>query len=1820
MQSRTQSRSITQSMKNPFRKRQLDGRNLMQWCIASSLLGFSFLSLNAQLEWARVGIDCPCTLQSEDGETATVKIGLRNFEDYPTENLYATIAVTGTFHDEEYAEEKSLFLGTTPLGLGLAPFEELKAQSFEVELGVLPKGDVFLEVLVHEGRTLTFFSLLDAVWFAGETEMPFTSLNKRNMNFLKDTDGDGVDDENEYFMTTDPTDPEDVPASPTIDVVVVYESFISFLLPGQDPTVQISQIFAVTNFFFQRSGTDVNFRLVGLVDESEVPEIGQGGLFVPDEVRDQLQSDYGADLVLAFHPLNPFSGLCGIAEDIGGWRGRGFIHPKDRAVLASVWIGPGRCATNVTAHEIGHLIGLGHSYVQQAVGTFYWSRGHGVQNEFGTVMTYAESAFNAIDVDKFSNPHEDCNGKPCGIEHALPNHEASADSVRSIDITKFQVASTGTPSSTFDFDGDGYAADVDVYPVDPNEWADTDGDGYGDNTDMFPNLATEWADFDGDGIGDNSDPDIDNDGVLNIDDVDPFDPLVSGANMLTMESEVPNDGFGSKMVRTNDFNGDGFDGIAVAAPQASNNAGQAAGAVYLFSTAELDGESGTAGDHDGNIGLQSLAAIDRTWVIHGADRGGALGTHMAFLGNVSDSARSGNLVVSSGPSLYLVQLDDAALNAFDRLDGSEDQHVNLQHCQESAGCWNVGMNYDLTLMGVVPTHDRDGDGLADLAVLGTRAAAGDDVSLYLLTSSAFHSFTSRTTEASNVFDEIVATTELCFRIHFDTYRDGASLANLGDLTGYIGHELGIGLNGFSWLDEGVVYILNTELVQLFDWIDGATDGQVVVEDFLFEDGGSYHITSSAFTGGNRVVEGVADVDGDRRGEVMVWTTFGPHSMFTVEGLRNLDALNGTEDGGLIEFTSSAAEETGVWDFFSVSSFDPVPHSVLNSPDEEQNSRILMAYQGLVLDVELDDINAMDSPFGQPLDSTIDLVQLLNLGRARVLIPPPDVRAGVDLGGMYPLGDLDADGGLDYMFASTTTTSERQRASTLHVMYSGSFTAIDKSDGQLDGALYLHNNLQDTDGDGLLNIADMDDDGDGVNDLIDAFPLHAEAIYDADGDGTANYIDAFPTNPFEDSDLDMDGVGDNSDFDADGDGIWDFFDPYPFDTDNDGEVNYVDADDDGDGVDDVLDAYPLDPTEQYDSDGDGYGDNTDLFVHDPNEWVDFDMDGIGDNGDVDDDNDGYADVDDHFPYNPDEWLDSDGDGVGDNADAFPSNPFEWEDLDGDGVGDNLGIGNVASYRVESGWSELNFFSLAPATTHPLGDFDLTGGPKILLQGGDPSDERGAFHILSSSDLQMLDPLDRHTNQTIQVENFGQGEQSWELRGERSSFGVIYESLGALADIDRDSVGDVVIGAPTDEIEGGAVFVVLGDQLAEADALDGTMDGKINHTQCSEQGTCVAIRNPATDDLLGGDRFGYSATSIEGLFGEDTSAIVATNFFSDPWPDDGEFGPPMVYLLSSNAIAAEVEEQQDGALMLESLLEREETLQMYSEFSPFEAIPYATTVFQVSDYDDDGAEDLIITMPFSGITYFASSIDLLGADAADESADGRINMMHVREGQNSYRLDGFAPLLSSARTSALGSMSDVSQFVPVESIFSRDGYYLLDTSDLQKHDEADGEADGIISQLEKSDTNTWNIQGVIGLEICNGGMDQPETQLIAEKDTFFDTSFYLFNLGAMKDVAEASGATDNTVDMANARSSGVPGIWSIGLGDLSFSLLWVQASCIGHWDTDETEDLAISMLHLDFDTFEVKTSVYLLMTEDLPTLDGLDGLVDNEVDISVLWQAP
>ena len=255
---------------------------------------------------------------------------------------------------------------------------------------------------------------------------------------------------------------------------------------------------------------------------------------------------------------------------------------------------------------------------------------------------------------------------------------------------------------------------------------------------------------------------------------------------------------------------------------------------------------------------------------------------------------------------------------------------------------------------------------------------------------------------------------------------------------------------------------------------------------------------------------------------------------------------------------------------------------------------------------------------------------------------------------------------------------------------------------------------DTDGDGIADSVDMDDDNDGVEDYQDSFPLDANEVSDHDfdgignnadtdddGDGIADVHDAFPLNYHESVDTDGDGIGDNSDADIDGDTVANADDAFPFnpdesvDTDGDGIGNHADTDDDNDGVADVDDALPLNSAESLDTDGDGIGnradtdddndgvaDIDDAFPFNPAESTDTDGDGIGNHADTDDDNDGVADIDDALPLNSAESVDTDGDGIGNNADidddndgvadvddAFPLNSAESLDTDGDGIGNH-----------------------------------------------------------------------------------------------------------------------------------------------------------------------------------------------------------------------------------------------------------------------------------------------------------------------------------------------------------------------------------------------------------------------------------------------------------------------------------------------------------------------------------------------------------------------
>jgi cysteine-rich repeat protein len=250
---------------------------------------------------------------------------------------------------------------------------------------------------------------------------------------------------------------------------------------------------------------------------------------------------------------------------------------------------------------------------------------------------------------------------------------------------------------------------------------------------------------------------------------------------------------------------------------------------------------------------------------------------------------------------------------------------------------------------------------------------------------------------------------------------------------------------------------------------------------------------------------------------------------------------------------------------------------------------------------------------------------------------------------------------------------------------------------------------DTDGDGLTDQIDVDDDGDGVPD--DEEGNGTDVSVDTDGDGVPDYADPDDVACTDEGldgvcdslpasvDLDGDGIPNHLDLDSDGDGVPDATEGH--DADGDGLADAVPAgnDDDDDGLDDAFDpdcagmpggcAADGLPAAVQDRDGDGAPDFLDadsdndglldrVEAFDGNgdgvpeavpSGVDVDGNGIDDAFDIGQAGIGTTGQDTDTDGRPD-YLDqdSDGDGIADRVEC--ANPTACPDTDGDGAPDAL----------------------------------------------------------------------------------------------------------------------------------------------------------------------------------------------------------------------------------------------------------------------------------------------------------------------------------------------------------------------------------------------------------------------------------------------------------------------------------------------------------------------------------------------------------------------
>ena len=1768
----------------------------------------------AQFDRTYVNFSCPCTLQSSDGETAELTFGLANYTDATVDELYATVSIVANEFKVAESEDESVtntaLLDTVALDVSIDPMSTTESATYEIDLGVIPEGSYYFELLLHDTETPDGLQLLDSVWFKSLHETPLESLDLTDANYLVDSDGDGVGDLNEEHEGTDPSDPNSTPEDPTVDILFLFESG-SFEHFNTDSTTFLPHIVHVTNNMYEKSESPIKFRAVGALDGSTVTEIDEGTL---DESRYlELLDEYGADLVAVYRPLSPF--LCGFAVSIGGLHGRGFLHPNERFPYIEMFLDPEDCSIDTTAHEIGHLIGLGHTFEQFSVGAFPWSRGHAVHGEFGTIMSYARQLFSGVGLDVFSNPHLDCVGKPCGIAHTEPNTAGSADAVLTLNVLKYQFAQTSSPDPDFDYDGDGVGAVADVFPTDPGEWADTDGDQFGDNGDAFPEDPLEWADADGDGIGNNSDPDIDNDGIENFADPDPFDPAERELRLTAVTSDEKDDEFGYFATRIIDLDEDDIPDLAVSAPTAKNESNEPSGKVYLLALKDVISTTLTP---DSPLGAKPLADVlseGNSWELRGSADDTRLGEQLVVLDHPNSAPE---IVIRSIEHLYLISLDATVLTNLDVADDTDDRQIALDHCDSVDGCTQLEQGALLNVTDISSVADFDEDGLIDIGVVALVSEQGENLLVYFLSRAGFSQIEPGTEEDPFTLVDLFDADEASFLLTTTGTNGIADLEFLGGTLDSATNDLALGI----WGDEspGRLYVLGGEQLQTIDEFDDDDDRSIDIDTLVGLDQ-TYRVTNAEDTNFGFSIDVLSDIDDDGRNDLLVWGSPSSNYVFTIGGIRFHD-LNDMSLDGSIDLPDDAYQEFGTWLFNRFVKQAPLSSSgIIRASERSSFDQLAFPFEGSMYVAGLHDLDYLDDPSGADLNGIINIPIRIRYPEIYDLRAPFGPNGPRTLAGVTSIGDLDADTKSDYVFSVFSGESDGT-FSTLYALFTSELSILDQADGNADHIVMLHNNMIDSDGDGVPNLHDDDDDNDGLRDLDDAYPHLAQFRFDADGDGYANALDAFPLNPFEYSDIDFDGIGDAQDIDADGDGILNEDDEFPFDTDNDGLPNREDPDDDNDMVLDEDDLFPIDPSESTDIDNDGVGDNADLFDDDPTEAFDTDQDGIGNNADPDDDNDGYLDEEDAFPLDPNEWLDSDGDGFGDNSDQFPFDPLEWEDLDGDGFGDNHGSAAFNSYRLVTDWEAPppGFFLIPPVESYRIGDVDKDGLDDIEIVNALHNVTGQPWILLSSADLDSLDRDDGQVDKVININRIHQGPSSWRFINAQSGFDAIKLSSGNAGDLNGDGVQDIGISNPSAYGGAGAITLVYGGGWAELDEADGHIDGEIDLHSCVESKACTRIRSEETDHSIG-----LVSTPIANTFEENQLSMVLGST-SGQSRQLGREGVGSAYVLAHTAIAESVAEDPDGTVLLDDITQHDQTYTFYLEFDGF--LQAFMFVGRLPDLDQDSVDELMLLTPLSPTTriYVLASSELEGMDAADFNTDRKINLAATYRFDNSFRIDGFELFQNNIFRSTVQesiNREERSYFLPLLELGDSQSSHLVDLRYLAEHDAADDESNGVVTSFDLSENQAWTFPNVGYLSVCKPdesmGSAQVLASLVSLSEPFSPSNpleLIVFDTDQLPSLDGIDGTEDGSIELETIlEKERSQDVWHVTFGQLTANVGGAYVGCAGDFDGDGHEDIAVTLTHLV--NQQIRGQVILIAYSDLIAIDRLDGEEDYRVNAELLW---
>ena len=212
-----------------------------------------------------------------------------------------------------------------------------------------------------------------------------------------------------------------------VDALIIYSKGVKAKYNG-DEKAKIEQLIATTNKIYKDSNLNIKLNAVKIMEYDALDDskktIDVLSQIQKDKTIKRIRDEVGADEVIIYRPY-AHDGVCGLAYLNKVLASKDSAKYAKEATYAHITID---CGGYVTAHEVGHNMGLGHSYKQGSTGAFTYARGHGVQNQFTTIMAY-KSAYNGKKIYKFSSPKLECDGLPCGVE---VGKEDEADAVKAL--------------------------------------------------------------------------------------------------------------------------------------------------------------------------------------------------------------------------------------------------------------------------------------------------------------------------------------------------------------------------------------------------------------------------------------------------------------------------------------------------------------------------------------------------------------------------------------------------------------------------------------------------------------------------------------------------------------------------------------------------------------------------------------------------------------------------------------------------------------------------------------------------------------------------------------------------------------------------------------------------------------------------------------------------------------------------------------------------------------------------------------------------------------------------------------------------------------------------------------------------------------------------------------------------------------------------------------------------------------------------------------------------------------------------------------------